>query len=314
MMKPTKQMICTSPTFGVSPRGTPIKWRRVVLKRIRNYQYQEEQGPPKSRSTIETRIQTTSLPKLIFIQQEEMTSYLKLFDDGLIHKFLLMDICCKMTDKYLLAMVFIYFKRSHLTIAEYTRKNFFIALHLANTMEEDEDSKCEIFPWALGKTWRRKFRQFLKQRDQLWARIDFRAAVSRSYCEQVMAITPTHFAWKRERSEQHSGAHRRYEERNRFRLPRGPTASPVACAHCNSKGEFKQQTVFFQVPPSLPLHSYNFARPRITRKNMKKTPLGTSETRWRWGSYTSDQPFSAHVCHLGTASSKSSMLDYTTEE
>ncbi|XP_077587834.1 speedy protein A [Stigmatopora nigra] len=313
MMKATKQMCRTSPIFGVTPRDNPLKWKRLGYKRIRNWL--EEQSPPKSRSKIVTNVQKTSIPKFIFIEQEEMTSYLKLLDDGFIHKFLLMDICFKVTDKYLLAMVFIYFKRSHLTLAEYNKNNFFIALHLANTMEEDEEeNKCEIFPWALGKTWRRKFPQFLRQRDQLWARIDFRAAVSRGYCEQVMAITPTHFAWKRERSEQHSGAHRRYEEKNKFCLPRGPTASPVFCAHCKDKDAFKQKSVFDPVPRSLPLHSYNFARPKITCKNMKKTPLGTSETRWRWGSNTGDQAFSAHTLYLGTASSKSSMHEYTTEE
>lgn len=30
--------------------------------------------------------------------------------------------------QYLLAMTFVYFKRAHFTIAEYTRKNLFIAL------------------------------------------------------------------------------------------------------------------------------------------------------------------------------------------
>ncbi|XP_072221681.1 speedy protein A [Leuresthes tenuis] len=168
------------------------------------------------------------------IQRQEMAAYFQLIDDDLIVDFLRMDCCYKMTDKYLLAMTFVYFKRARLTVAEYTRKNFFIALYLANTMEEDEEeSKYEIFPWALGKNWRRRFPRFLKQRDELWARIQYRAAVSRRCCEEVMAIVSSHFVWQRQRSHHHSGAQRRDSEQGQARLPRGPSASPVPCAVCN---------------------------------------------------------------------------------
>ncbi|XP_068608454.1 speedy protein A [Brachionichthys hirsutus] len=181
------------------------------------------------------------MPPTIVIHRQEMTSFFRLFNDDLIQDFLWMDSCYKMSDKYLLAMTFVYFKRAHFTTAEYTRKNLFIALYLANTMEEDEEeSKYEIFPWALGKSWRKEFPSFLQQRDKLWARIQFRAAVSRWCCDEVMTILPAHFLWRRERSERHGGARRQGGAPDGARFPRGPTASPVSCAICKRDSRIRE--------------------------------------------------------------------------
>ncbi|CAJ0944404.1 unnamed protein product [Ranitomeya imitator] len=102
------------------------------------------------------------------------------------------------------------------------------AEYLANTMEEDyEEAKYEIFPWALGKNWRKHFTGFLASKDHLWSRINYRAA--------VMAIAPTHNIWQRDRSEHHSGALRTYSDE--FRIPRGPCATPQDCSLCGKKGQ-----------------------------------------------------------------------------
>ncbi|GLD56327.1 speedy protein A [Lates japonicus] len=245
-MKHTHRCCQTPPsvTVRVKPNSAHTLQIRRGL-RLKRTSGQDTQGPY-GKSQLSQRqdeahyAKMTMLPTIV-IQRQEMASFFRLFDDDLIQDFLWMDCCCKMTDKYLLAMTFVYFKRAHFTIAEYTRKNFFIALYLANTMEEDEEeSKYEIFPWALGKNWRKQFPRFLKQRDKLWGRIEYRAAVSRRCCEEVMAIVPSHFVWQRERSELHSGAQRQYGDRDHTRIPRGPSASPFSCALCNHDTKLDQ--------------------------------------------------------------------------
>ncbi|ELT95767.1 hypothetical protein CAPTEDRAFT_223231, partial [Capitella teleta] len=172
--------------------------------------------------------------KKCVVQRSEVDAFFKLLGDPLIEDFLSRDICRLVSDKYLLAMVFAYFKRACFTLRQFTRMNFFLALYLANDIEEDEEeAKYEILPWALGSSWQTKYLHFLKKKDKLWKKMEFRALVSLKCCEEIMLLRPDHHVWQRQRQPIHGGATRSYlKDPSDDGLPRGPNATPRFCSHC----------------------------------------------------------------------------------
>uniref|UniRef100_A0A2K5S908 Speedy/RINGO cell cycle regulator family member C n=1 Tax=Cebus imitator TaxID=2715852 RepID=A0A2K5S908_CEBIM len=69
-----------------------------------------------------------------------------LLEDPVVKRFLAWDKDLRASDKYLLAMVIAYFSRAGLFSWQYQRIHFFLALYLANDMEEDDEgSKQAIF-------------------------------------------------------------------------------------------------------------------------------------------------------------------------
>ncbi|CAL9686199.1 unnamed protein product [Knipowitschia caucasica] len=280
-------------------------------------------GPPGKNQPSHTNgkyfVQVVQSPTIL-IQRQEMASYFKLFEDDLIQDFLWMDCCCKMSDKYLLAMAFVYFKRACFSLSEYTRKNFFMALYLANTMEEDEEeNKYEIFPWALGKKWRKHFPRFLKQRDKLWARVEYRAAVSRRCCEEVMAIVPRHSLWQRERSEHHSGARRQYGHKDHTPTPRGPASSPVSCTFCSHNIKLDQSLGSVSPQNAAQIPKKSTLVPVAPSLRLEKTPVPVAAPLQRLDCRISESPpcyFMTKACEadLPHRPLHDSSMDWISEE
>ncbi|XP_004775061.2 speedy protein E4 [Mustela putorius furo] len=123
----------------------------------------------------------------------------KLLEDPVIQKFLAWDKNLSVSDKYLLSMVIAYFSRAGLFSWQYQRIHFFIALYLANDMEEDNQApKQAIFSFLYGKN-RSERPLFHKLRFQFIRSMNWRTRVSREECEEIQAFDPDLWVWGRDR-------------------------------------------------------------------------------------------------------------------
>jgi len=147
------------------------------------------------------------------------------------------DMCRRFSDKYLLAQTYTYFIRCRLKPDEYTPKNFYYLLYLANDMEEDLDFKHEILPWCMGPSWRSKFVEFQREKQHIWRRMDFRLMVNVEELEAILR-QGNHWIWSRERNEYHAGA-RRDCKRPAYEVtiqPQGPSGHSMKCpVQCRSQ-------------------------------------------------------------------------------
>ena len=161
------------------------------------------------------------------VLNEDVTHFICVLNDPVIQAFHLHDQCNVISDRYLLAIVFTYFKKAKLSYKNFNREYFFLALYLAHEMEEEMDeNRWEILPWALGRFWQNDFRKFVHGKNDLWQKMEFRGIVSCKACHQVLSIEGLnqHSAFSRIRIRNHAEIKRppRLLEPSKH-LPHGPT-------------------------------------------------------------------------------------------
>nr|AAH56606.1 SPDYE3 protein [Homo sapiens] len=163
--------------------------------------------------------------RVSLVLPEYYEAFNRLLEDPVIKRFLAWDKGLRVSDKYLLAMVIAYFSRAGLPSWQYQRIHFFLALYLANDMEEDDEApKQKIFYFLYGKThshiplrpkhWfqlcrpmnpraRKNCSQialFQKRRFQFFCSMRCRAWVSPEELEEIQAYDPEHWVWARDRA------------------------------------------------------------------------------------------------------------------
>ncbi|XP_032003186.1 speedy protein E2B-like [Hylobates moloch] len=112
---------------------------------------------------------------------EHHEAFNRLLEDPVIQRFLAWDKYLRVSDKYLLAMVIAYFRRAGLLSWQYQRIHFFLALYLANDMEEDDEApKQNIFYFLYGNT-RSQIALFHKLRFQHFHYMRWRVRKTRSH-------------------------------------------------------------------------------------------------------------------------------------
>ncbi|XP_040845887.1 speedy protein E4-like [Ochotona curzoniae] len=127
----------------------------------------------------------------------------RLLEDPVVKQFLAWDKQLRVSDKYLLAMVVAYLGRAGLFSWQYRRIHFFVALYLANDMEEDEEDdeppKQAILSFLFGKDDAQR-PLFDHLRLQFMRCMGWKAWVTLEECEEIQAYDPELWVWGRDRA------------------------------------------------------------------------------------------------------------------
>ncbi|XP_008849682.1 speedy protein E4A [Nannospalax galili] len=138
--------------------------------------------------------------RVFTVLPEHHDVFTRLLENPMVKRFLDWDKTLKASDKYLLSMVIAYFSRAGLFCWQYKPIHFFLALYLANDMEEDNQApKQDIFYFLYGKSFAQR-PMFHKLRFQFIRSMGWRAWVSPEECEEIQAYNPELWVWARDRS------------------------------------------------------------------------------------------------------------------
>ncbi|XP_064232540.1 speedy protein E4-like [Aotus nancymaae] len=127
---------------------------------------------------------------------EHHQAFNRLLEDSVMKRFLAWDKELRASDKYLLAMVIVYFGHAGLLSWQYQCIHFFLALYVANDMEEDNQGpKQAIFYFLYGE--KRSQRPLFQKLQFQFCSMRCRAWVSLEELEEIQAYDPEHWVWAR---------------------------------------------------------------------------------------------------------------------
>ncbi|XP_012306985.2 speedy protein E4-like [Aotus nancymaae] len=197
------------PWVDISPPRRSFGWKRTREWSDESEEEPEEE-PEKSRSpepeetwvveSLHGLKMKLKRRRVSAVLPEHHEAFNRLLEDPVVKRFLAWDKDLRVSDKYLLAMVIAYFSRAGLFSWQYRRIHFFLALYLANDMEEDNQApKQDIFYFLYGKN-RSQRPLFHKLRLQFVCSMRWRIRVSMEELEEIQAYDPEHWVWARDRT------------------------------------------------------------------------------------------------------------------
>ncbi|KRY43325.1 Speedy protein 1-A [Trichinella spiralis] len=196
--------------------------------------FRESVTPEHCKASILKPICVRESSKQLCFTSEQVLSYLKFLEnDPSVSAFLKFDYCHRYTDRFLLAVVFVYFRR--LEVYHYTKDLFYKLLFLAYEIFEDADEmKFEILAWDVGMHWLQCCKQFYKQKENLLFRLKCKVMVDYSLIKAIIDTCSDQAIWQRHRLLQHSGAMRSlaYKLTLFDLIPKGMNRTPPICHHC----------------------------------------------------------------------------------